>query len=124
KEFVLALIMTLFAVSVIIIAVVLFSGGKIEEKYLSDCLKAAGAAIGFSAGMFIERVYINFSVNAKNIIWQVIKFTLGIAGVLAVKEGLKLVIGTGLIVDTIRYFLMLTWMTVFFPLIIKRFFTV
>jgi len=124
KEFILALIMILYTLTVIIIAVVLFSRGKIEEKYLSDCLKAAGAAVGFSAGMFIERVYINFSVNAKNIIWQLIKFILGIAGVLAIKEGLKLLIGTGLVVDSIRYFLMLIWMTVFYPLIIKRFLTV
>ena len=123
KEFILALIMTLYAAAVIIIAVVLFSGGTIEEKYLSDCLKAAGAAIGFSAGMFIEKIYINFSVNAKNFLWQTIKFVLGIAGVLAIKEGLKIVTGTGLAADTIRYFLMLMWMTVVFPLIIKRFFT-
>jgi len=123
RELIIAVFITLYAVAVMVIAAVLFSGGKIEEKYLSDCLKAAGAAAGFAAGMYIERVYIQFSVNAKNILWQVIKFLTGIAGVLAVKEGLKLIIGTGLAADTIRYFLMLMWMTVFFPLVIKRFFT-
>ena len=124
RELAVALVIVLYAVIVIVIASALYSRGRIEQNYLSDCLKAAGASIGFAAGMFIERIYIRFSVNAKNILWQVIKFILGIAGVLAVKEGLKLVIGTGLIVDTIRYFLMLLWMTVFFPLIIKSFFTV
>jgi hypothetical protein len=53
-----------------------------------------------------------------------IKLVIGIAGVLAFQEGLKLIIGTGLIVDMFRYFLMLMWVTVLFPLIIKRFFAV
>jgi len=41
-----------------------------------------------------------------------------------IQEGLKMVIGTGLVVDMFRYFLMLLWVTVLFPLIIKRFFAV
>jgi len=123
REIAIALILILYVVIVIVIAAVFYSKGIIEQVYLSDCLKAAGAGIGFAVGMFIERVYIKFSVKAKNIFLQIIKVVLGIAGVLAIKEGLKLIIGTGLVVDTIRYFLMLIWVTVFFPLIIKRFFT-
>ena len=122
RQLILSLILILYAAIVIALAMGLYSTGKIEEKYLSDCLKAAGAGIGFAVGMFFERVYINFSVNAKNYLFQALKFILGVAGVLAIKEGLKLVIGTGLAVDTVRYFLMLIWMTVLFPLIIKRFF--
>ena len=124
RELAIALALILYVIIVIVIAAVLYSRKIIEEKYLSDCLKAAGAGIGFAVGMFIERVYIKFSVKAKSILWQIIKVVLGIAGVLIIKEGLKLIIGTGLVVDTIRYFLMLLWVTVFFPLIIKRFFTV
>jgi len=124
REAAIALVLVLYAAIMIVIAAVLYSRGRIEHVYLTDCLKAAGAGIGFAAGMFIERVYINFSVNAKNLLLQIIKFILGIAGVLAIKEGLKLAAGTGFIIDTIRYFLMLMWITVFFPLIIKRFFSV
>jgi hypothetical protein len=72
--------------------------------------------------MYLERVYINFSTKAKSVWWQALKFVLGTAGVFAIKEGLKLIVGTGLVTDTIRYFLMLIWITVLFPLIIKRFF--
>jgi len=122
RELLTASFIIVYAVVVIIIAAVLYSGGKIEQNYISDCLKAAGASIGFAVGMYVERLYIDFPVKTKKIYLQVIKFVLGIAGVLVIKEGLKLVIGTGLAVDTFRYFLMLTWMTVFFPLIIKRFF--
>ena len=123
RELIPAFFMTLFACAIIVIAAVLYSGAKIELQYLSDCLKAAGAGVGFVSGMYIERNFIVFSVNAKNILWQIIKFIIGIAGVLVIKEGLKLIIGSGLISDTLRYFIMLIWVTVFFPLIIKQFFT-
>jgi len=121
RELALTLVLVFFAIAVIVIAAVMFSNGTIDQGYLTDCLKAAGAGIGFAVGMFIERVYINFSVRTKNILWQIIKFVVGIVGVLVIKEGLKSVWGTGLVLDTARYFLICTWVTVFFPLIIKRF---
>ena len=122
REAAITLVFVLCAAIVIVIASLLYSRGSIGHAYLSDCLKAAGASLGFAAGMFFERIYINFSVNAKNLFFQVLKFILGIAGVLAIKEGLKLIIGTGFFPDTIRYFLMLLWITALYPLIIKRFF--
>ena len=124
RELIISLVMVLFAAAVIVIAAALYANGAIEREYVTDCLKAAGAGVGFAAGMYIERVYIDFSVKAKNLLWQVIKFVLGFIGVLAIKEGLKLIIGTGLVVDTVRYFLMIMWVAVFFPLIIKKFFSV
>ena len=124
REFVISLIMALYAVTVTIIAVVMYNNGTIAHEYVADCLKAAGAGIGFAVGMFVERVYIDYPVKAKSIPWQLLKLVIGLAGVLILKEGLKLVIGTGLAVDMFRYFLMLTWVTVFYPLIIKRFFGV
>ena len=123
-DFFVSLFVVLYAAVVIIIAVVLRSSGTIEQKYVADCIKAAGAGVGFAAGMFIERAYINFSVKSKNIFFQAIKYILGIAGVLAIQEGLKPVIGSGLGADMFRYFLMLMWVTVLYPLVIKRFFTV
>jgi undecaprenyl-diphosphatase len=122
RELAIAIGLSLYAVAVLIVAAVLFNTGVIEQAYLIDTLKAAGASIGFTVGMYFDRVYINFSVKTKNLLWQFIKFILGIAGVLLIKEGLKLVVGTGLVVDTVRYFLMLLWITALFPLIIKRFF--
>ena len=124
RELAIALAMVLFAAAAIVIAAFLYSKGTIEYGYISDCLKAAGAGVGFAAGMYIERVYVRFSVKTKNLLWQVIKLILGLIGMLAIKEGLKLIIGTGLIVDTARYFLIIMWITVLFPLIIKRFLSV
>ena len=124
REFAISLVMILYAIAVIVIAAILYSNGTITHSYVSDCLKAAGACVGFAAGMFIERVYINYSVKTRNILMQVFKFAAGIVGVLAIQEGLKLIIGTGLVVDMFRYFLLLAWVTVLFPMIIKRFFAV
>ena len=123
RELALSLFMVLFACAVIFIAMSLFYNGKIEQVYLSDCLKAAGAGVGFAIGMYVERMYIKFSVSAKCIFRQILKFILGIVGVLLIKEGLKLVLGNSLAVDALRYFLITIWVTVLFPLIIRRFFT-
>ena len=121
RELVLMLILVACVIAVIAVAANRYSSGTIEQSYLTDCLKAAGAGLGFAVGMFIERTQINFSVRTKSILWQVIKFVAGIAGVIVIKEGLKLLWGTGFLVDTARYFLICTWVTVFFPLFIKRF---
>ena len=122
RDLILALCLIAFAIVVVVIAATMFSNGTIDQSYMTDCLKATGASIGFAVGMYIERTYINFSVRTKNVLWQIVKYVIGIAGVLLIKEGLKLILGTGFIVDTARYFLIGTWITVFFPLIIRRFF--
>lgn len=102
-------------------AFVLYSLGKIDEGYVSDCLKAAGAGIGFAAGMYVEKMNIRFSITHWKLPPRVLFYIFGIAGVLAIKEGLKLVIGTGLAVDTFRYILICLWITALFPLIIDRY---
>jgi len=124
RQFVISLVMVLYSVVVIVIANVLYYGGTIERAYVVDCLKAAGAGVGFAVGMFIERVYIDFPVKTKGFLWQVLKFVLGLAGVIAIQEGVKAALGTGLAIDIFRYFLMISWVTMLFPLIIKRFFAV
>ena len=123
RELVIALVMVLFAVAVAAVAIALESNGMVGSEYAADCLKAVGAGIGFAAGMFVERVYIDFPVKAKSVPMQVLKLILGLAGILAIKEGMKLIIGVGLAAGIVRYILVLAWITVFFPLIIKRFFT-
>ena len=120
RELATALVIVLIAFAAVTVAAILLSGGKTAENYMTDCLKAAGAGIGFAVGTYIERVYVDFSVRSKNILLQIVKFILGIAGVLVFKEGLKLIIGTGFAVDTIRYFLVLAWITVLYPMIIKK----
>jgi len=122
RDFLLSLFMVLCSVVVIVIAAVLSHREITEAFQLRDSVIAAGAAIGFAVGMYIERTYICFSVKAQSIPMQIVKYVLGVAGIIAVQEGAR-IIGDGLVADGIRYFLMIIWPTVVFPLIIKRFFT-
>ena len=122
RDLILALGMVAFAAIVIILASSLYIMGIIEARYLSDSLKASGAGLGFAVGFYIERNYICFSVKSKNILWQLLKLSCGAVGVLAIQEGIKLLAGTGLAIDTLRYFLVSIWVFALFPLLIKRFF--
>jgi len=123
KDLFLSLFMVLCSVVVIVIAAIMSHMQITEAFQLRDSVIAAGAAMGFAVGMYIERTYIRFSVKARNIPLQILKYVLGVAGIIAVQEGAR-IIGDGLVADGIRYFLMITWATVFYPFIIKRFFTV
>jgi len=122
RELLLALFLIFAAVVVITIATILYHNGATTPAQLRDSTRAAGAAIGFAVGMYVERMYIRFSVRSQNLPVEILKVVLGIAGVLAIQEGVRL-IGTGLVINAVRYFLMVSWLTLVYPLIIKRFFT-
>ena len=121
REIILSSVFIGLGVLVIVFAAVLYAGDISELSQLRDSVRTAGASIGFGIGMYIERVHIRFSVKTKNIFMQIVKLVFGLAGVLAINEGIRL-IGATLPFDVARYFLMIMWLTVFYPLIIKRFF--
>ena len=121
KELFLPLVILLCASIVIIIIAYLYHNEITEVGQLRDSSRAVGASIGFAIGMYIERVYIQFSTKAKSIIHQIIKVMIGMAGALAFQEGFR-ILGTGLIGDGARYFLTVIWIGTIYPLIIKKFF--
>jgi len=113
----------LCAIAVIVFAVYLYQNEIVTASHLQDSTRAAGAAIGFATGMYVERVYINFSPKAKNIPVQMMKLILGVVGMAVVQVGMRF-IGTGLVMDAVRYFFVVVWITILYPIIIKRFFEV
>ena len=119
-----SLFITIYAAVAITNAFILYSSDAITQAKVTDILKASGAAVGFALAMYIESVYIRFSVKTKNIGMQILKVLIGIIGVGAFLEGLKYVIGTSMVADTVRYFLVMMWIMAIYPLIIKRFFSV
>jgi len=121
QELVLPAIITIIAAVVVIIITYLYQNNITEFRQLRDAAIAAGAAFGFALGMYVERVYIQFSVKAKNIPLQVLKFVLGMVGVIAFQEGFR-ILGSGLIATGARYFLIVMWVLIIYPLIIKQFF--
>lgn len=121
RELAIAGFIILCSIVVIVIAAVLYHRDVTTPSQLRDATRAAGAAIGFAIGMYVERVYINFSVKTKNIFWQILKFVIGLGVTLGIQEGAR-VLGSGLIPDAFRYFLMVIWIVLVYPVIIKKFF--
>ena len=136
RELAISGVIVLVGIAVLVYSAVLYhADGVTTYAQLRDATRAAGAAIGFAIGMFVERVYIRFSVKTKNLGFQFVKFAIGIAGTLIFMEGIGAVNrlihegwevnhGIGLAVDVIRYFLVVAWITLLYPLIIKKFFAV
>lgn len=117
-----SIVMAVISVAVMVYALYLLYSGKIEEKYAKDCCKAAGAGIGFAIGWYLETGYIKFNENAVSIRMQAMKYTIGILVAVAIKVGLKAIIGDSIPADIIRYIILVLWVTVIFPLIIKKYF--
>jgi undecaprenyl-diphosphatase len=122
RDFILSLIVALMAVAVIIIAIIVYQMELSDATQLRDSIRIAGAGIGFAIGIYVERTYINFSVKTKNLYLQVAKVVLGLAGAVAIYFLIRL-LGSGLIATTLRYFFAATWISLAYPLIIKRFFS-
>ncbi len=117
-----ALAMLLAAAAVLVLSLGIYGGGLIELDYVADCFKAGGAALGFTAGFYIERRSIRFSTACDSFWKQPAKCLLGLAGLLALKEGLKPLLGASPAASALRYFIVILWATALFPLLIKRFF--
>ena len=117
------LIILVAAAVLLVMVAVMNNAGVTAASELRDSVLAAGAAAGFSIGMYIEQRYINFSVKSKNIWIHILKFVLGLAGTVGIMEGAR-ILGSGLVADGIRYGLMTLWITAVYPLIIKRFLAV
>ena len=92
----------------------------VTPEMLEDCVKAAAAGMGFAMGYFTERKWVNFDTNA---VWwlQILKLVGGLVGVLAVKSGVKMLLGESMAVDALRYFLLIVWILAIWPMIFKAF---
>lgn len=112
-------IMSLLCILLCIYAVVLYQRETITMAYASDCVKASGAGIAFSAGFYAERCAIRFSppATAKGKAFRMIA---GLLAALLILEGLKPLIGTSLTASFIRYFLTVAWIMIVYPLLFTR----
>lgn len=97
------------------------NSGLTTDVLAMDGFKAAGAGAGFAIGWFIEKHYINFNPKNSRVWLQLLKVVIGLAGALAFKSGLKLLLGDTIPANTFRYFMVIMWVTVIYPIIIKNF---
>lgn len=119
---VIAAVITLVAAALIAYSFTLYSNGTIARDYASDCCKAAGAAIGFAVGLWLENKFINFSNKTGKLWHQAVKYIVGLGVLLALKTGLKMIIGESLVADTARYFAMILWAMGLWPAIFNKIF--
>ena len=116
-----ALILSIISIIVAVYSLILLRGSIIDTKYAADCCKAAGAGIGFSLGWYIESTYIRFDEKADSPSKQVIKFLIGIGIAVLLKVGLKFILGSTIPADMLRYFILVLWITVVYPYLLKRY---
>lgn len=87
-----------------------------DENYY----KAVGALTGLSFGYLMEPRYVNFSVKASLPV-QVMKIVFGMGTLYIMKLLLKFALPQFLIIDYLRYFVLILWVTIIVPYIFKRF---
>lgn len=119
KENGIYIFMFLVSIFVAVYAVILLSNQTIEEKYAMDCCKAAGAGFGLALGWMIEERYIQFKEDGYSILGQLIKYIIGISIAVLLKVGLKEILGSSILTDMIRYMILVLWVTVGYPFLIK-----
>ncbi|MCL2425010.1 MAG: phosphatase PAP2 family protein [Oscillospiraceae bacterium] len=67
------LLTIIVSVALLVLVLVLDRAGVTYASELRDSVLAAGSALGFAVGMYIEQMYIKFSVKSKNIGIHIIK---------------------------------------------------
>lgn len=91
---------------------------------IKNAYKMLGCTLGIYIGFEVDRKYINFKTEAT--FWaQVVKYALGLLILLAIKEGMRaplnLIFGGSFIADGIRYFLIVIFAAIVWPLTFKWF---
>lgn len=115
-----ALVLVFISLVTAVYAFILQGSGIITTELVSDCVKAAGAGIGFAAGWYMESTWIQFENNCSSRAKLILRFVLGIAGTLLWKSGLKAIFGESLPVDAMRYAFTVLWITCMYPYLIRK----
>lgn len=112
---------TILSAGLFVYSYYLVAAGVTTDVLAMDGFKAAGAGMGFGIGWFIEKRYIRFTPKNSCLGIQVLKPVIGLGVTVALKAGLKLLLGDAMITNSIRYFIIILWVVTLFPLIIKKF---
>lgn len=115
-EGILSVFMVLASIALCIYAAFLYTAQTIDLSYAQDCFKASGAGAAFSLGFYVERRFIRFEIPSEKK-KKGYRLLFGLFAALLLQEGLKPVIGTSLPASFIRYFLVVTWVLILYPLL-------
>ncbi|ABX44032.1 phosphoesterase PA-phosphatase related [Lachnoclostridium phytofermentans ISDg] len=110
-----------FAIALLIYCVTLYTNGTIELAYAADSCSAAAAGVGLAIGWYVESTYLNFNERACSNRMQVVKLLIGLTVTILLKEGLGFILGASITGKGVKYFLLVLWIMIGYPCIIKRF---
>ncbi len=101
-------------------ALILHTDGTLEARYAADCLKASGAGLGFAAGYYVERSYMNFNTGGLSLPGQLLKLAAGLACALLLKSALSSFTGSSILAKALEYFILVLWVLVFYPFLFSK----
>ena len=101
-------------------ALLLFRQNIIEVKYAADCCKAAGAGLGFAAGFYLERTYLNFCSRCRNVSHLLQRMTVGLLLTLVLKLTLKFFLGDTLFMELLQYFFVVLFVMYGYPFLFTK----
>lgn len=122
RRFVIMIFLMIITTATMVYTYVLYQKNILAYKDAADTFKGCGAGYGFSLCWFLENEYIQFNPKNSHVGKQILKFIIGLAGALLLKESIKHIFGVNFLTDTIRYFCVILWTMLVMPLIIKKFF--
>lgn len=117
-----ALFLGIFSAIVLIYILILKNLPNADLTQFNDCFKATGAGLAFALGWYIEPTYIDFDEKKGSLLVQLTKLFLGLFTVLVLKFGLKVVLGTSLTANAVRYFIIVCFIMILYPMVIVKVF--
>ena len=85
----------------------------------ADFIKGMGTFLGFALGIYVEKKYVNFSVEGKSVN-KILRVVIGLAILILLKVGLKAVFPNKLVFHFLRYFIIVFFGIGLYPAIFKK----
>lgn len=120
RDLLVSVVFSLVTIILLIYDIYLVQTGVLSIDNAMDCCKACGAGLAFSIGFYIERRYLNFAPPA-TMRGKLIRFLAGLAVAAVFEFGLKAILPSRMFTAYLRYFLIVFWIIVIYPLIFIRF---
>ena len=85
----------------------------------ADFIKGMGTFLGFALGIYVEKKYVNFSVEGTSVN-KILRVVIGLAILILLKVGLKAVFPNKLVFHFLRYFIIVFFGIGLYPAIFKK----
>lgn len=115
-----SILLALISLSAFSYALLLHGNGIIEAKYAADCCKASGAGLGFAAGVYVERRYLNFETCRTGMREVILRLLPGLLLTFLLKEGFSFVFGSSILAKSFAYFILVLWVLVMYPFLFTK----